>query len=169
MRAAAAALRLGPPEEGSILSVHRPGRPGHEWPAHAALIAFAANRLAALGATRVFADIPHHRPPATLAGLGAYPNARPDATGRLPDQRLVIVEVETCGSIDDPHTTDQWRLFRARADAGGAVFVLVVPARCGEREGPALAQARAEALGIHFDEIWTPQQGEPHGSHAHSH
>ena len=130
-------------------------RPVTEMRAHAVLTRLAAARLRERGATRVFAEAPGERAPATLAGLGGFPDARPDATGRLAAHRLVLVEVETCGSLEHHHVPAEWGLFRARADAGGGLFVVVVPERCGETPGEGAARARAAALGIGLDEVWT--------------
>lgn len=130
-------------------------RPITELRAHFAMVRLAAARLRDGGAARVFADVPGERAPATLAGLGEYPDARPDASGRLAKNRLVLVEVETCGSLADAHVAAEWGLFRARATMVKGLFVVAVPERCGEARGEDLARETAGRLGIAPDEIWT--------------
>ena len=41
--------------------------------------------------------------------------------------QMVLFEVETDDTIDDPHTREQWRLFASYADRNRAEFWIVVP------------------------------------------
>ncbi|MFN3285650.1 MAG: hypothetical protein ACK45F_05155 [bacterium] len=99
---------------------------------HVRLVRAARSQYAASGYTRIFADLPGERPPRSLH-LPGFPPSRPDLTGRDPANRLLVVEVETCDTLDLEETTRQWQLFRAYADSCGGEFHLVVPEECRER------------------------------------
>ena len=53
-----------------------------------------------------------------------------------------IFEAETCGSISDSHTEEQWKAF----DRADGRFVIVVPKRCAID-----AERRRDELGINAD------------------
>jgi len=96
---------------------------------HVRLVRAACGAYAASGFQRIFADLPGQRPPRSLHLAGFSPS-RPDLTCRDPANRLVVVEVETCDTLHLEETAQQWRLFRAYADACGGEFHLVVPEEC---------------------------------------
>ncbi len=96
---------------------------------HLRLVRQARAQYLASGYTRIFADLPGERPPRSVHLPGFAPS-RPDLTCRDVRNRLVLVEAETCDSLDLEETERQWRLFRAYADACGGEFHLVVPSEC---------------------------------------
>lgn len=116
---------------------------------HADLIRAARAWYATNGYTRIFADLPGTRPPRTIQ-VRAGEADRPDLTCRDARNRLIVVEAETCETVDLEETAAQWRIFRAYADAAGGEFHLVVPAQCAEQ-----AHTRLMLLGIRADRILT--------------
>ncbi|MDR5683824.1 MAG: hypothetical protein QN163_07355 [Armatimonadota bacterium] len=114
---------------------------------HANLIRAARNWYESHGYARIFADVPGIRPPRSIHIAGSEPS-RPDLTCRDARNKLVVVEAETCDTLDLPETASQWRLFRQYADAAGGEFHLVVPEECA----PA-AQRRLQVLGIRADHV----------------
>lgn len=114
---------------------------------HADLIRAARAWYAAAGYTRIFADLPGMRPPRTIQ-VGAKEADRPDLTCRDARNRLIVVEAETCNTVNLEETAVQWRIFRQYADVAGGEFHLVVPAECEEQ-----ARAQLTSLGIRADRI----------------
>lgn len=111
---------------------------------HVRLVRAARSRYAASGYSRIFADLPGERPPRSLLLPGFAPS-RPDLTCRDPANRLVVVEAETCDTLDLEETAHQWKLFRAYADACGGEFHVVVPEECRQRAEEALARSGVRA------------------------
>jgi hypothetical protein len=96
---------------------------------HTSLIRAARGWYEAQGYTRIFADVPGMRPPRSVRIAGFEPSL-PDLSCRDGANRLVLVEVETCDTLDLAETAEQWRLFRRYADAAGGEFHLVVSEDC---------------------------------------
>ena len=72
-----------------------------------------------------------------------------DTLGLVPDVtatgiQMVLFEVETDDSLNDPHTKEQWELFSSYADQHMADFWIVVPK--GKKEE---ARERVTTLGVH--------------------
>jgi len=114
---------------------------------HVRLVRAARAQYAASGYSRIFADLPGERPPRSVLLAGFAPS-RPDLTCRDSANRLVVVEAETCDTLDLEETVQQWRLFRAYADACGGEFHVVVPEECRDRAEEALAR-----LGVRADRV----------------
>ncbi len=114
---------------------------------HVRLVRAARSEYAAAGCSRIFADLPGERPPRSVHMAGHAPS-RPDLTCRDRANRLLVVEAETCDTLHLEETAQQWRLFRAYADACGGEFHLVVPEECQEQ-----AQALLARLGLRADRL----------------
>lgn len=93
---------------------------------HDTMIEFLADGLYGRNLKDVMADIPgYKRPP--LFTLSGYKNGyTPDVTA-YDGAQLLIYEVETPDSINDPHTEEQWKFFADYAWQNNAVFHVVVP------------------------------------------
>lgn len=78
-----------------------------------------------------------------------------EVNGRVPDlffrdgEDLRVYEVETCDTIDDEHTEEQWTDFAEYANDQSASFVVILPADCKEK-----AEQRIEELGIPETGVW---------------
>ncbi len=114
---------------------------------HVRLVRAARSAYAAHGCTRIFADLPGERPPRSVH-LAGFPPSRPDLTCRDRQNRLLVVEAETCDTLDLEETGRQWQLFRAYADLCGGEFHVVVPEECRHR-----AEALLERLGLRADRV----------------
>jgi hypothetical protein len=114
---------------------------------HASLIRAARGWYESQGYARIFADVPGMRPPRSIHVAGFEPS-RPDLSCRDEANRLIVIEAETCETLDLPETAQQWRLFRQYADAAGGEFHLVVPEEC-----MAEAERRLQILGLHADRV----------------
>ncbi len=114
---------------------------------HVRLLRAARSAYVAQGCSRVFADLPGERPPRSVHLPGFAPS-RPDLTCRDPANRLLLVEAETCDTLDLEETARQWQLFRAYADLCGGEFHLVVPEECRQRAGELVEQ-----LGLRVDRL----------------
>ena len=121
---------------------------------HRQLIRMMVNHFRNQGYTNIKADLDGYTQPEPISD--GYGNTYiPDLTCNKNDRNStrIVLEAETCGTIDDGHTAGQWRAFtRARGD-----FHLVVPKTCGNESGRAKAQRRLRELGITAKEIWTPK------------
>jgi hypothetical protein len=75
----------------------------------------------------VKADLKGYIQPNLLRWKGENSGHIPDVTSQLDGKLKIIVEVETDDSINDQHTSDQWKLFSAYAKRDNAEFIIVVP------------------------------------------
>ncbi|MCS7234582.1 MAG: hypothetical protein RMM30_01135 [Armatimonadota bacterium] len=114
---------------------------------HVRLVRAARSQYATWGYTRIFADLPGERPPRSLHLAGFAPS-RPDLTCRDPAHRLLVVEAETCDTLELEETARQWQLFRAYADSCGGEFHLVVPEECRPQ-----AEETLRRLGLRVDRL----------------
>lgn len=114
---------------------------------HVRLVRAAWSTYVADGCTRIFADLPGERPPRALR-LAGFPPSRPDLTCRDSQNRLLVVEAETCETLELEETAQQWQLFRAYADLCGGEFHVVVPQECRHR-----AQALLDRLGLRAERV----------------
>ena len=80
--------------------------------------------------------------PAAIAGQDDTPGLIPDVTAT--GVQMVLFEVETDDSINDPHTKEQWERFSSYADKNMADFWIVVP-KANKDE----ARERVSSLGVH--------------------
>ena len=74
----------------------------------------------------VKADLKGYIQPNLLRWKGENSGHIPDVTSQL-DGKLKLIEVETDDSINDQHTSDQWKLFATYAKRDNAEFIIVVP------------------------------------------
>jgi hypothetical protein len=121
---------------------------------HVRLVRQVRAQYVASGYTRIFADLPGERPPRSVH-LSGFAPSRPDLTCRDARNRLVLVEAETCDTLDLEETARQWQLFRAYADACGGEFHVVIPSEC-----EAAARERLTALGVRVDRLVALPLGE---------
>lgn len=129
-------------------------RSGTESVEHKRLIRMMVNYFSNQGYTNIKADIDGYPQPEPISD-GLWNTYIPDLTCRKNDwsKTRIVLEAETCSTINDSHTAGQWRAF---ARASGE-FHLVVPETCGNESGRTKAQRQLRALGITADEIWTPK------------
>ena len=80
--------------------------------------------------------------PARITGRDGTPCLVPDVTAT--GIQMVLFEVETADSINDPHTREQWQLFSSYADLHMADFWVVVPKAKKDE-----ARERVSSLGVH--------------------
>ena len=71
----------------------------------------------------VKADITGYPSPKEIMWKGNPHGHIPDVTSNNEKQYKYIVEVETDDSINDSHTSDQWKLFSAFAKENSAKFI----------------------------------------------
>ncbi len=80
--------------------------------------------------------------PALISGQDGTSGLVPDVTAT--GIQMVLFEVETDDSINDPHTKEQWELFSSYADLHMADFWIVVPKAKKDE-----ARDRVSSLGLH--------------------
>jgi hypothetical protein len=124
---------------------------------HISLIKMMANHFSKLGYLNIRADLPGFtKPEAVQYGQKEF---IPDLTCNKNDSgKPVIMEAETCDSIDDTHTRDQWTAFRASANKKNGEFHIVVPISCNGTRARAMTESRLAELGFRADQIWTPSE-----------
>ncbi|OGP46422.1 MAG: hypothetical protein A2022_03825 [Deltaproteobacteria bacterium GWF2_42_12] len=93
---------------------------------HDSMVEFLADALYGRDMKDVTADIPGYKRPQTITLPGYKDGHTPDVTAYDGNQ-LIIYEVETADSINDPHTEEQWKLFAEYALQNNAVFYVTVP------------------------------------------
>ena len=99
---------------------------------HDEIVESMANKFAEQGHRNIKADIDGYAKPEQI---GYH---IPDVTSEE-GFKTHIVEVETCSSIDDSHTTSQWKTFNNT----DAEFHIAVPEQCLSE-----AKQRAEQIGV---------------------
>lgn len=113
---------------------------------------------------RHFDDLGYTNIKADLEGCELKPD---EIDGHIPDLicnkndtygTKIILEAETCETISDDHTEDQWTSFRDAADEEGGEFHIVIPRICDSSSGREKVKERLEELEIEADEIWTPKE-----------
>lgn len=115
------------------------GRGPNESREHRDLVLMMANFFTKEGYLDVKADLINWNQPQVINGH------IPDVTG-IRNGELVILEAESCDTINDSHTADQWKAF-----SQGGKFHVVVPKRCRTDANNRLTQ-----LGL-IATVWTPQ------------
>jgi hypothetical protein len=120
---------------------------------HANLIKMMLNYFTQNGYSNIKADLQGYTA-SELVLDGRGNNFLPDLTCNKNDavKTRIILEAETCSTISDSHTADQWRAF-ARATGE---FHIVVPKTCNGQSGRTKAQDRLRGIGITAEQIWTP-------------
>ena len=91
--------------------------------------------------SEICADLTGHSQPNRIYWETTGEGHIPDVTAK--GEHFCIFEVETYDSIEESHTSDQWKLFAAFANQHNAVFYVVVPVGYKKQ-----ATQRLTALGI---------------------
>jgi hypothetical protein len=124
---------------------------------HDQLILMMARYFNQLGYTDIKADIPGWTKPDYIYWTNNPNNwYYPDLTCLDKSGISIILEAETCNTLNDEHTKEQFEIFRARANKINGRFEVVVPRICNESNGRDLIQKIANSWGIRLDNIWTP-------------
>ncbi|MBE0448998.1 MAG: hypothetical protein IBX64_13070 [Actinobacteria bacterium] len=120
---------------------------------HQNLIRMMAGYFQRQGYTDIRADVTGYSQPAKIS------DCTPDLTCRKGDHRRtpIILEAETCDTLSDAHTHDQWMAFYHYARSIGGEFYIVVPTLCNNISGRDLVRQRLIHLGISADAIWVPR------------
>jgi len=128
---------------------------------HDALVEMMVNHFAYLGYSDICADIPGYRRPNDIYWTNS-PDVRyrPDLTCKKNDaqQTLIILEAETCETLESDHTEEQFRLFRANTNQNKGEFHIVVPRSCSGRPGGDFVNEVIRRLRISVDSIWWPSE-----------
>lgn len=124
---------------------------------HDQLVLMMARYFKQLGYTDIRADIPDWPQPLHIFWIN-NPEKRyiPDLTCIDTNGALVILEAETCSSLSDQHTQEQFKLFRAHATNKKGRFEVVVPRICSGNDARTLIMNNATKWGLTLDNIWTP-------------
>jgi len=120
---------------------------------HKRLVKMMLNHFKSKGYTNLKADLEGETLPDRIDGH------IPDLTCNKNDAKgtFIILEAETCNTIFDEHTEDQWKTFHQKAQEVGGEFHIIVPKTCNGESGPDLARKRLNELGIRADAIWRPK------------
>jgi len=124
---------------------------------HDSLVLMMANYFKSLGYSNIKADIVGWERPSPI-WWSNNENVKyiPDLTCQDKQGRLIILEAETCTSLNTVHTHDQFNIFRAHATGNNGRFEVVVPRICNGGDGRALISQLASRWNINLDNIWTP-------------
>ena len=124
---------------------------------HDQLVLMMARYYKKLGYSQISADIPGWNQPSSIYWTNA-PNRKyiPDLTCIDTNGNLIILEAETCSSLNDDHTRKQFEIFRAHATNKGGRFEIVVPKLCSGYKTRTLISDNVNKWGIELDNIWTP-------------
>jgi len=124
---------------------------------HDQLVTMMAKYFKQLGYTNIKADIPGWPKPDYIYWTN-QPNNRfyPDLTCNDNDRREIILEAETCQTLNDQHTKEQFEIFRAHANKVGGRFEVVVPRMCAGRDTTQLIREIASRWRINLDNVWIP-------------
>lgn len=124
---------------------------------HDNLILMMAKYFQQLGYIDIKADIPGWTRPDFIYWKN-NPNNRyfPDLTCRDTYGTFVVLEAETCSTLNDQHTRDQFTIFRAHANNLQGRFEVVVPRSCSGSDGRQLITQYAANWNISLDNVWTP-------------
>ncbi|MBM3330703.1 hypothetical protein FJY68_02485 [candidate division WOR-3 bacterium] len=109
------------------------------------------------GYSDIRADIPGWTTPSEVHWQN-QPDQRyyPDLTCRDNAGVFVVLEAESCATLGDEHTHEQFRIFRAYADTNGGRFETVIPSKCGDQDARTLLASHTQRWGIKVDNVWTP-------------
>jgi hypothetical protein len=124
---------------------------------HDQLVLMMARYFQQLGYTDIKADIPGWSQPLYIYWSN-NPTLRyiPDLTCLDSNGVLVILEAETCSTLNDNHTQEQFRIFRAHATNNKGRFEVVIPRNCSGSDARALINNSAILWGVTIDNVWTP-------------
>jgi hypothetical protein len=124
---------------------------------HDQLILMMARYFQQLGYTDIKADIPGWIKPDFVYWTND-PNNKfyPDLTCFDTAGVFIILEAETCSTISDQHTHDQFNIFRAHATNKNGRFEVVIPRTCVGGDSRELLNKAINSWSIKLDNIWTP-------------
>lgn len=124
---------------------------------HDQLVLMMAQYFKKLGYSEIKADITGWTKPDNIFWTN-LPDQKycPDVTCLDTNGIFVILEAETCSTLNDTHTKEQFEIFKAHAKNKGGRFEVVVPRTCAGADGRNLISRYAIAWGIVLDNIWTP-------------
>lgn len=115
---------------------------------HSSMVGTLANHLSGEAYKEIKADHISHTRPDIITWKNTGKGHIPDVTATK-DGKQYLFEVETCDSINEQHTEDQWTLFSANAKQYGKIFIVVVPKSCEQD-----ANNRVKSLGVTAS-VWT--------------
>lgn len=124
---------------------------------HDQLVLMMARYFKGLGYSEIKADIPGWTQPAGIFWTSS-PDKKyvPDLTCKDSEGNFLILEAETCGTLEDAHTREQFKIFRAHANNSGGRFEVVVPKECSGNNTRLKIIQIAKGWGIVLDNVWTP-------------
>jgi hypothetical protein len=124
---------------------------------HDELVLMMARYFKQLGYTEIKADIPGWTKPDSVYWKSDPSNVYyPDLTCRDTNGVYIILEAETCSTLNDQHTHEQFSIFRAHATNVNGRFEVVVPRLCSGNDARELIRNYARNWSIVLDNIWTP-------------
>jgi hypothetical protein len=124
---------------------------------HDQLILMMARYFKNEGYTQIKADIPDWPKPDKVFWTNDPNNPYiPDLTCYDNSGIYVILEAETCSTLNITHTQEQFKIFRAHATKNKGRFEVVVPINCNNRSASELIKQQAREWNIILDNIWTP-------------
>ncbi len=120
---------------------------------HDSLVRSLVKHYSSLGYKGIRADIPGSTETPTSVYWKSKPENKyiPDITcfKNDPANTAVITEAETCETLRNPHTAEQWKLFAAHAKNVKGEFHVITPKICAE-----VAKAVAQELSIGVTTFW---------------
>jgi hypothetical protein len=121
---------------------------------HNRLVYLMALHFKKLGHQKVRADLKKWEKPDPIYSPNSYKRFIPDITCSYQDT-FIILEAETCTTLNKAETREQFAVFRAHADMISGRFEVVVPKIC-KSSGKIEMQNIARGWNIHLDNIWIP-------------
>ena len=124
---------------------------------HDQLVLMMAQHFNKLGYTNIKADITGWTKPDFIFWLSNKEKKFfPDLTCRDDNGKFIILEAETCSTLNIDHTKEQFEIFRAHASKQNGRFDVVVPKLCSGNDGRQQIIDYSNKWGIEIDKIWTP-------------
>jgi hypothetical protein len=132
-------------------------RTATEMSEHDALVLMMARYFQQQGYTDIKADIPGWTKPDFVYWTNNPENKfYPDLTCRDTRNVFVILEAETCSTLNIQHTQEQFQIFSAHSRKVNGRFEVVVPRVCQNEDARSLIQRIAAGWGITIDNVWIP-------------
>lgn len=124
---------------------------------HDQLVLMMAQYYKKQGYTDIKADIPGWTSPESIFWIdNPQKKYYPDLTCYDSSGIYIILEAETCSTLSDQHTREQFKIFRAHATKVNGRFEVVVPRNCNGHSAREMISNIANNWGIALDSIWTP-------------
>jgi hypothetical protein len=132
-------------------------RVGTEITEHDQLVLMMVRHFQQLGYSNVKADVPGWPRPDYIYWTN-NPNDKyyPDLTCVDTNGVFVLLEAETCGTFNDRHTQNQFKIFSAHASNVNGRFEVVVPRSCSGLDARELIRRNVSSWGVSVANIWTP-------------